>query len=88
MANSKPRMGARGATKVKTGCQTCKYDPTKLNALQLLLTRAIESGIRNAMRPDPRALNAAAPAVVATSVRVKQSIKSEVWTCPLNGRLG
>ena len=28
MADPKPRMGARGVTKVKTGCQTCKYDLT------------------------------------------------------------
>jgi hypothetical protein len=26
MASTKPRMGARGSTKVKTGCLTCKYD--------------------------------------------------------------
>jgi hypothetical protein len=29
MSHNKPRMGARGAKKVKTGCQTCKYDSAR-----------------------------------------------------------
>jgi len=39
MAEPKPRMGARGATKVKTGCQTCKYASTRSKYAPTLLNQ-------------------------------------------------
>jgi len=39
MANLKPRMGARGALKVKTGCQTCKYDSTRTKCAPTLINQ-------------------------------------------------
>jgi hypothetical protein len=40
MAELKPRMGARGATKVKTGCQTCKYASTKIKCASTLVNQS------------------------------------------------
>jgi hypothetical protein len=79
--------GREEQRKSKPGARLASMLQRKLNALQLLLTRAIEPGTRNAMRPSPRVLNAAAPAVVAISVRAIQTIKSKAQTWPLNGGL-
>jgi hypothetical protein len=40
MAEPKPRIGARGATKVKTGCQTCKYASTRSKCEPTLLNQS------------------------------------------------
>jgi hypothetical protein len=39
MSEPKPRMGARGARKVKTGCQTCKYVSTRSKCKPALINQ-------------------------------------------------
>jgi hypothetical protein len=73
--------------KSKPGARLASMLQREVNAFQHFLTRAIESDTRNAMRSGPRVFNAAAPAVVAISVRAIQTIKSKAQTWPLNGGL-
>jgi len=88
MAGSKPRIGARGARKVKTGCETCKYDPTRTERHQSQLTKDAESDIRSVMKPGQPVLNATALADAVISLKVIQTTKSELRKSHLPAGLG